>query len=335
MKDNSKNKQEELLRIEHVQTKFYTEYGVVSAVDDVSLTVHKGETLGIVGESGSGKTITAMSVMNMIENPGRIENGSIFFNGENLLTKSEKEMNRIRGGDIAIVFQDSLSSFNPTLTVGEQIGRVLKYHTSLTKQQIRKKVIELLSNVGIPEPEKRYSNYPYEFSGGMRQRALIAMAMSSNPKLLILDEPTTALDVTIEAQIFELIETLKAETNMGIILITHDLSVVANSCERVAVMYAGNLIEQGTVDDVFSRQLHPYTKGLMLSIPQLDQDRDQELYSIPGEVPDLIHMPPGCNFAPRCRYAQSDCTEKKPVLEELFPGHLSACLHARELFDGK
>lgn len=328
-------KQEELLRIEHVKTKFYTEYGVVSAVDDVSLTVHKGETLGVVGESGSGKTITAMSVMNMIENPGRIESGNILFNGENLLLKSEREMNAIRGGDIAIVFQDSLSSFNPTLTVGEQIGRVLKYHTTLTNHQIKEKVIDLLSNVGIPEPEKRYSNYPHEFSGGMRQRALIAMAISSNPKLLILDEPTTALDVTIEAQIFELIEKLKAETNMGIILITHDLSVVANSCERVAVMYAGNLIEQGTVDDVFSRQLHPYTKGLMLSIPQLDQNRDQELYSIPGEVPDLIHMPPGCNFTPRCRYAQHDCTEKKPVLEELFPGHLSACLHARELFDAE
>jgi peptide/nickel transport system ATP-binding protein len=335
MSTNNSINNGELLRIEHIQTKFYTEYGVVSAVDDVSFTVHKGETLGVVGESGSGKTITAMSVMNMIENPGRIESGSVFFHGENLLVKHEKEMNAIRGGDIAIVFQDSLSSFNPTLTVGEQIGRVLKYHTKLKKPQIKEKVIDLLSKVGIPEPAKRYSNYPHEFSGGMRQRALIAMAISSNPKLLILDEPTTALDVTIEAQIFELIDKLKAETNMGIILITHDLSVVANSCDRVVVMYAGNLIEQGTVEDVFSRQLHPYTKGLMLSIPQIEQDRDQELYSIPGEVPDLIHMPRGCNFAPRCRYAEHDCTQKNPALEELFPGHLSACLHAREIFDGE
>jgi len=335
MNSTEKNNNTSLLRIEHVCTKFYTEYGVVSAVDDVSLTVNRGETVGVVGESGSGKTITAMSVMNMIENPGKIESGQIFFDGENLLEKTEKQMNAIRGGDIAIVFQDSLSSFNPTLTVGEQIGRVLRYHMDLNKRQIHDRVVELLSNVGIPEPEKRYSNYPHEFSGGMRQRALIAMAISSNPKLLILDEPTTALDVTIEAQIFELIDKLKSETEMGIILITHDLSVVANSCQKVAVMYAGNLIEQGSVEDVFSRQLHPYTKGLMLSIPQIDLDRDQELYSIPGEVPDLIHSTGGCNFAPRCAYARADCTTTKPELEQLFPGHFSACLYAGELINGE
>jgi peptide/nickel transport system ATP-binding protein len=335
MERNKHIQTQELLRIEHLHTKFYTEYGVVSAVDDVSFAVNCGETLGVVGESGSGKTITAMSVMNIIENPGRIESGEIWFNGENLLKKNEHEMNTIRGGDIAIVFQDSLSSFNPTLTIGEQIGRVLKYHTNLTKRQIREKAIDLLKNVGIPEPAKRYNNYPHEFSGGMRQRALIAMAISSNPKLLILDEPTTALDVTIEAQIFELIEQLKEETQMGIILITHDLSVVANSCERVAVMYAGKVIEQGSVEDVFSQQLHPYTKGLMLSIPKIDQERDEDLYSIPGEVPDLIHIPKGCNFAPRCRYAKQECLEVKPELEELFAGHTSACLFARELLHGE
>jgi oligopeptide/dipeptide ABC transporter ATP-binding protein len=335
METNRQTQTDDLLRIDHVCTRFYTEYGTVAAVDDVSFSVKRGETLGVVGESGSGKTMTAMSVMNMIENPGRIESGEIWFNNENLLLKSEQQMNTIRGGDIAIVFQDSLSSFNPTLTIGDQIGRVLKYHTSLTKRQIREKTIDLLRNVGIPEPEKRYDNYPHEFSGGMRQRALIAMAISSNPKLLILDEPTTALDVTIEAQIFELIERLKEETQMGIILITHDLSVVANSCERVAVMYAGKVVEQGSVEDVFSRQLHPYTKGLMLSIPQIDLDRDEELYSIPGEVPDLIHMSEGCHFEPRCRYAKSECQVRKPELEELFAGHSSACLFARELLDGK
>ena len=320
-----------LLHMENLFTRFYTEYGVVRAVDGTTLTLKKGETLGIVGESGSGKTVTAMTIMGMVENPGRIESGSIFFEDEDLLKKSENEMTSLRGGSIAMVFQDSLSSLNPTITVGDQIRRVLRYHTNLTKGQLKKRVIELLELVGIPEPHKRYGSYPHEFSGGMRQRVLIAMAISANPKLLILDEPTTALDVTIEAQIFELIDSLKHELDMGIILITHDLSVVANSCDKIAVMYSGRIIEQGTVKDVFKRQLHPYTRGLMRSIPRIDEAVTDNLFSIKGEVPDLINLPPGCNFAPRCVYAKDECNGTDPGLEELYPAHRVACIRAREL----
>lgn len=322
---------EDLLLIENLFTRFHTEYGVVRAVDGTNLRLKKGETLGIVGESGSGKTVTAMTIMGMIENPGRIEGGSVYFQGEDLLKKSEAEMTSIRGGQIAMVFQDSLSSLNPTLTVGEQIRRVLHYHSKMNKEQLKKRAVELLKLVGIPEPQKRYSNYPHEFSGGMRQRVLIAMAISSNPKLLILDEPTTALDVTIEAQIFELIDSLKNEFEMGIILITHDLSVVANTCDNIAVMYSGRVVEQGSVKDVFKRQLHPYTRGLMRSIPRIDEEHEENLFSISGEVPDLINLPPGCNFAPRCVYAKDECNRTDPVLEELYPSHRVACVRAKEL----
>lgn len=321
---------EELLKIKHLSTSFYTEYGVVRAVDDVSIDLKKGETLGIVGESGSGKTVTAMSIMGLIENPGRIECGVITFQGEDLMKKTEKELTSIRGSRIGMVFQDSLSSLNPTLTVGEQISRVLRNHIDLKKNQLRKRVIELLELVGIPEPQYRMGSFPHEFSGGMRQRVLIAMAISINPALLILDEPTTALDVTIEAQIFELIDTLKYETNMGIILITHDLSVVANTCNRLAVMYSGKIIEQGSVKDVFTRQLHPYTRGLMRSIPRIEASTEN-LISIPGEVPDLIELPSGCNFTPRCTYAEEECNHIKPVLKLLYPDHSSACINALEL----
>ena len=322
---------EELLRIENLVTRFYTEYGVVQAVDGTNLYLKQGETLGIVGESGSGKTVTAMSIMGMIENPGKIENGRILLKGDNLLHKSEKEMREIRGGLIAMVFQDSLSSLNPTLTVGEQIGRVLRFHTTLTPHVIHKRVVELLEKVGIPEPTKRYGGYPHEMSGGMRQRVLIAMAISCNPSLLILDEPTTALDVTIEAQIFELIEQLKKHFNMGIILITHDLSVVANTCDRVAIMYSGKLIEQGSVSEVFKRQLHPYTRGLIRSIPRIDGPVDENLYSIPGEVPDLINLPGGCNFAPRCAYKKDLCEKESPTLAEFYKDHTAACLRVKEI----
>jgi oligopeptide/dipeptide ABC transporter ATP-binding protein len=239
-------------------------------------------------------------------------------------------MNSIRGGEIAMVFQDSLSSLNPTLTVGEQIERVLRYHTTLDRAALRTRAVELLELVGIPEPQRRAEGYPHEFSGGMRQRALIAMAISSDPALLILDEPTTALDVTIEAQIFELIEGLMQEIDMGIILITHDLSVVANSCSRVAVMYSGRVVEYGRLEEVFERQLHPYTRGLVASIPRLER-KEGELYSISGEVPDLINLPPGCNFAPRCGYAVDACSRTDPALRELYPGHTAACIRAEEI----
>ena len=320
-----------LLQINDLITRFYTEDGVVNAVDDNSLYLNERETLGIVGESGSGKTVTALSVMGLIENPGRIEHGKILFKGQDLLGKSEKQMQEIRGKDIAMVFQDSLSSLNPTLTVGEQIGRVLRFHTKLSSKRIQHRVVELLKQVGIPEPEKRATNYPHEFSGGMRQRALIAMAISCNPALLILDEPTTALDVTIEAQIFELVNRLKEEFGMGTILITHDLAVVANSCNRVIIMYAGRIVEEALVDSLYERPLHPYTRGLLNSILRLEEETQGTLFSIPGEVPDLIDLPDGCNFSPRCRYANERCWQLDPQLEEIAPGRRAACLRVNDI----
>ncbi|MEA3355885.1 MAG: ABC transporter ATP-binding protein [Candidatus Bipolaricaulota bacterium] len=322
---------ERLLEIEDLITRFYTEDGVVRAVDGNSLYLKERETLGIAGESGSGKTVTALSVMRLIENPGRIERGSILFQGEDLLEKSDKQMQRIRGKDIAMVFQDSLSSLNPTLTIGEQVGRVLHFHTKLPSKKIRQRVVELLTQVGIPEPVKRVTNYPHEFSGGMRQRALIAMAISCNPALLILDEPTTALDVTIEAQIFELVDGLKEQFGMGTILITHDLAVVANSCTRVIIMYAGRIVEEAEVEALYERPLHPYTRGLLHSIPRLEDKNQTRLFSIPGEVPDLINLPQGCNFSPRCRYANERCRQVDPQLEQITSARKAACLRINEI----
>jgi oligopeptide/dipeptide ABC transporter ATP-binding protein len=322
-----------LLEIDNLITRFYTEDGIVNAVERSTFHLSRGETLGIVGESGSGKTVTAFSIIQLIENPGRIVGGTVRFNGTELLDKSEKEMQRIRGKEIAMVFQDSLSSLNPTMTIGRQIGRVLKFHTDLSKRKIHARVVALLKEVGIPEPEKRTTNFPHEFSGGMRQRALIAMAISCNPALLILDEPTTALDVTIEAQIFELIETLKEEFEMGILLITHDLAVVASACERVIIMYAGRIVEEARVGPLYEHPLHPYTQGLLNSIPKMESEgkRKRALFSIPGEVPDLIHLPAGCNFSPRCRHAVDRCWQVDPALEEVQPGRRVACLRVHEI----
>ncbi len=320
-----------LLEIDNLITRFYTEDGIVNAVERNTFHLFKGETLGIVGESGSGKTVTAFSIIQLIENPGRIVNGTVRFKGTELLDKSKKEMQQIRGKEIAMVFQDSLSSLNPTLTIGQQIARVLKFHTPLSNKEIRARVVELLKQVGIPEPEKRTTNYPHEFSGGMRQRALIAMAISCNPALLILDEPTTALDVTIEAQIFELIEKLKKEFDMGILLITHDLAVVASSCERVIIMYAGRIVEEAEVDPLYEHPLHPYTQGLLNSIPKMEAEGKGKLFSISGEVPDLIHLPSGCNFSPRCRHATDRCWEADPPLEAIRPGRRVACLRVHEI----
>ena len=317
----------ELLRVENLVTRFYTDEGVVKAVDGNSFGLDADEALGMVGESGSGKTVTALSIMRLIENPGRIEGGKIIFLGEDLLRKSEREMRRIRGREISMVFQDSLSSLNPTLTVGAQIARVLRNHMRISRRDGRRRAIELLAAVGIPEPAKRASHYPHQLSGGMRQRALIAMAISCNPKLLILDEPTTALDVTIEAQIFELIGKLKRELGMGVLLITHDLSVVASFCQRVIIMYAGKIVEEAPVDELYANPLHPYTLGLLRSIPPLEGEAER-LESIPGEVPDLISLPPGCNFSPRCPLADERCWQTEPELLEASPGHRVACWKA-------
>lgn len=320
----------ELLRIENLVTRFHTEEGIVNAVDHSSFHVNEKQTLGIVGESGSGKTVTALSVMGLIENPGRIEKGSILFKGEELLKKEEKAMEKIRGNEIAMVFQDSLSSLNPVLTIGEQISRVIRSHTDLGKNSIRERAVELLKKVNIPEPEKRFQNYPHEMSGGMRQRILIAMAISCNPALLILDEPTTALDVTIEAQIFEIVDQLKEQFQMGTILITHDLSVVASSCAHVVIMYSGKVVEQADVFSLFDHPCHPYTKGLLKSIPKIDV-KEETLFSIPGEVPDLITLPAGCNFAPRCIYAKPECWNNEPLLERIDNNRQVACLRHLEI----
>ncbi|NOX44307.1 MAG: ABC transporter ATP-binding protein [Caldiserica bacterium] len=316
-----------LLDVEGLVTRFYTEEGVVKAVDGNSFRLEEDEALGVVGESGSGKTVTALSIMRLIEAPGRIEAGRILFRGEDLLKKSEREMRRIRGKDLSMVFQDSLSSLNPTLTVGAQIARVLKHHTRLSRRARWRRAVELLAAVGIPEPAKRASHYPHQLSGGMRQRALIAMAISCNPKLLILDEPTTALDVTIEAQIFELIGELKEEFGMGVFLITHDLSVVASFCSRVIIMYAGKIVEEAGVHELYAHPLHPYTRGLLRSIPPLEGG-EARLQSIPGEVPDLINLPPGCNFSPRCALADERCWQVEPELSGITPGHRAACWRA-------
>ena len=318
-------KSSRLLEISNLVTRFYTEEGVVKAVDGNSLHLDAGETLGIVGESGCGKTVTALSIMGLIENPGRVEKrSSILFRGDELLDKTPQEMQEIRGKEIAMVFQDPMNSLNPTLSVGDQINRVLDFHTPLSRTEKRRRAIELLRQVEMPEPEKRLDNYPHQLSGGMRQRVLIAMALSCNPILLILDEPTTALDVTIEAQIFELVDNLKAQYDMGIILITHDLAVVANSCDRVIVMYAGRIVEEAPVIDLYEDPLHPYTRGLLNSIPQLDKE-EERLPSIPGEVPELITLPEGCNFSPRCQDAKVRCPHDDPPLMRVGPGRRIAC----------
>jgi oligopeptide transport system ATP-binding protein len=322
-----------LLEIRDLVTRFYTEDGVVRAVDGNSLHLDAGETLGIVGESGSGKTVTALSIMGLIENPGRIEGGSILFRGQELLDRTPQEMQDIRGKDIAMVFQDPMNSLNPTLAVGEQVDRVLRFHTSLSREKRRTRIVELLRQVEIPEPDKRVENYPHQLSGGMRQRVLIAMAISCNPTVLILDEPTTALDVTIEAQIFELVDKLKAQFDMGIILITHDLAVVANSADRVVVMYAGRIVEEAPVIDLYEDPLHPYTRGLLNSIPPLDQGKQERLPSIPGEVPELITLPEGCNFSPRCKYVFDKCLRDDPPLVNVSSTRKSACWKVGELID--
>ncbi|MFC5368976.1 ABC transporter ATP-binding protein [Salinirubrum litoreum] len=316
-----------VLEVKNLETRFYTEEGVVEAVDGNSFTLEEGEMLGIVGESGSGKSVTAMSIMGLIDDPGRIEAGEILYRGDDLLQKSNREMRRIRGNDISMVFQDPMTSLNPVFTVGSQISRIVQKHMGLSKAAARERTIQLLEDVGIPEAEGRVDDYPHQFSGGMRQRVLIAMAISCDPDVLIADEPTTALDVTIEAQIFELLEDLQAKYGMSVILITHDLGVVAGTCDRVAVVYAGNIVERATVTELFESPRHPYTRGLMRSIPKLRRDEEQ-LTPIEGKIPDLAALPSGCSFHPRCEHATEDCRQVDPELREIAPGRQAACLNA-------
>lgn len=318
-----------ILRVRDLVTQFGTKEGVVHAVNGVSFDIQEGEFFGIVGESGSGKSVTAMSILQLIDDGGRIVSGDIYYRGENLIGKSEKEMLEIRGNKISMIFQDPLSSLNPVLTVGEQIGRIIRKHKNKSKHEARENAIKLLEDVGIPEPESRIDDYPHQFSGGMRQRIMISMAISCNPDILIADEPTTALDVTIEAQIFDLLRDLQNQYGMTIILITHDLGVIAGTCDRVAVMYAGNFVERAELKELFENPKHPYTRGLLRSIPTLDTTPDERLDLIEGEIPDPSNLPSGCNFNPRCPHANVKCTKYDPDLREISDNHYAACIRLR------
>ena len=316
---------ERLLEVNNMKTSFYTHVGEVQAVRGVSFNLNKGEALGIVGESGSGKSVTSMSVMGLLQYPGKVKDGNIIFKGEELTKKSQKEMMAIRGNEIAMIFQDPMTSLNPVYTIGNQIIEAIVRHQHVDKKEARVKAIDMLRTVGIPSPEKRVDNYPHEFSGGMRQRAMIAIALSCQPDLLIADEPTTALDVTIQAQILELMKELKDKMNTAVILITHDLGVVADVCSRVVVMYGGLIMEEGTAEQIFYDPSHPYTMGLMKSIPRMDTEEKQRLVPIPGTPPDLVKPPTGCPFAPRCPYTMKICLEQAPEYTYLTPEHRSAC----------
>lgn len=316
-----------LLEVRDLQTHFHTQDGVVKAVNGVSFHVDRGETLGIVGESGCGKSVTSLSIMRLIPNPpGRIVGGQIMFDGEDLLKLSDEEMRHIRGNRIAMIFQDPMTSLNPVLTVGRQITESLELHLKLTKREAHNRAGELLDMVGIPSASKRLDNYPHQFSGGMRQRVMIAMSLSCNPELLIADEPTTALDVTIQAQILELINRLKDELETAVIIITHDLGVVAGMADRVTVMYAGRVVEEGKTADIFENPRMPYTIGLLRSIPRLDEERGHKLNPIRGVPPDLTNLPQICSFSPRCDYAQESCLTQVPPLRSVSHGHRAACL---------
>lgn len=316
---------EPLLEIENLKMTFDTEDGRVTALDGVSLCVHAGETVALVGESGCGKSVTSLSVLRLIPcPPGRIEEGSIRFEGEDLLRKSERQMREIRGRDITMIFQEPMTSLNPVFTCGSQLMEAVGQHQRLTKAQAKEKVVEMLRLVGIPLPEQRFDEYPHQMSGGMRQRVMIGMALCCAPKLLIADEPTTALDVTIQAQILDLLIKLRKKMGMAILLITHDMGVVAEMAERVVVMYAGKVIEEAPARELFRAPAHPYTQGLLDSIPRLDVKED-ELKTIPGNVPSLGSMPSGCRFHPRCPHARALCAERVPGLREIGGGRKTAC----------
>ena len=306
---------DKLLEVKNLKTYFYTDDGVVKSVDDVSFFVDRGKTLGIVGESGCGKSITSLSIMQLVETPpGKIVGGAIIYEGEHLLNKRKVEMLKIRGGEIAMIFQEPMTSLNPVFTVGQQIMEALMLHTDMDKAKAKERAIEMLKMVKIPLAEKRFNEYPHQLSGGMRQRVMIAMALSCNPKLLICDEPTTALDVTIQAQILDLINELKEKLGTSIMMITHDLGVIAEVADDVMVMYAGKIVEYGKADDIFESPKHPYTNGLMQCIPKLTDEDHTRLSVIPGMVPSFDQMPKGCAFCPRCSEAKKICEERMPEL---------------------
>jgi len=320
----------EILVVEDLTTHFFTEKGVVKAVDGNSFVLREGQTLGVVGESGCGKSITAMSILNLIEKPGKIVKGSIKFNGEELVGIDEKKLRTYRGNEISMIFQEPMTSLNPVFRIGEQIGESLKLHQKMNKHEIHEKAVELLKLVGIPRAEKVVRDYPHQLSGGMRQRAMIAMALACNPKILIADEPTTALDVTIQAQILSLMNDLQKKTNTAIMLITHDLGVVAQMAHHVLVMYSGRIVESASAVEIFKNPKHPYTIGLLESIPNLDEDK-KRLNSIEGVVPNPFELPTGCYFEPRCKFAMERCKTEQPSIYTVGENHTSACfLHCQQ-----
>ncbi len=315
-----------LLKVEGLTTHFFTEEGVVKSVDGVTFDVRRGEVLGLVGESGSGKSVTALSLLRLIPTPpGRIVDGAITFNGRDLLALDEAQMRDLRGNEIAMIFQEPMTSLNPVLTVGRQVAEPLEVHQDLKTPAALQRAVELLAQVNIAEPELRALAYPHEFSGGMRQRAMIAMGMGCDPLLMIADEPTTALDVTVQTQLLDLLQSLTEDTGMSLILITHNLGVVARYAHRVNVMYAGRIVEKGPADAIYDAPRHPYTIGLMASVPQLDQDLKRKLVPIEGQPPDLTNLPTGCAFYPRCPYATDRCREETPELEQVGEDHETAC----------
>ena len=319
-----------LLQVRDLETRFYTQDGVVQAVNGVSYDLGEGETLGIVGESGCGKSVSVLSMMRLIPSPpGKITGGEVMFEDRDLLKMDSDEIRHIRGNRVAMIFQDPMTSLNPVLTIGRQVGEALEVHMGMDKAQARRRSVELLEMVGIPQADQRIRDYPHQFSGGMRQRVMIAMALSCNPQILIADEPTTALDVTIQAQIVDLVKRLQDEIGMAVIWITHDLGVVAGLVNRVNVMYAGYIVETGAVKDIYARPRHPYTIGLLGSLPRLDESMRSKLTSIEGLPPDLIAPPPGCPFAPRCSYVTDRCQIENPTLQAVGRDHEAACWNVK------
>ncbi|MEN3334382.1 MAG: peptide/nickel transport system ATP-binding protein [Blastocatellia bacterium] len=320
--------QDNILEIKNLSTYFYTRAGVVKAVDDVSFAIPKGSTLALVGESGSGKSVTSLSIMRLLQAPGKIVSGEILFDHLNLLALDDEAMRRRRGRELAMIFQDPMTSLNPVYTVGDQIAEAVQLHERVPRKQAWAKAVEMMRRVHIPDAERRAGDYPFQLSGGMRQRVMIAMALACNPRLLIADEPTTALDVTIQAEILDLLRTLKDEFQLSLLLITHDLGVVAETADRVAVMYAGRIVEEASVRQLFRAPRHPYTEGLLRSVPRLTEEgiRQRRLQTIEGSVPGLLELPAGCKFAPRCAYVIRECTEGEPALLAVNDEHRARCI---------